>query len=94
MLVAIGVLTATAAEASSALRILQPNHNVLTVRIVCDGIPDCSDGSDEVDCVCSDDQFQCSRCERGEGCVDPFYCLPRANVGDGRRDCWSEDEEK
>ena len=61
---------------------------------VCDGTPDCSDMSDEADCICSDDQFQCSRCERGQaGCIDPFYCIPRANVGDRRRDCRYKDEE-
>ena len=50
--------------------------------------------SDEVDCVCSDDQFQCSVCERGQaGCKIPFYCLPRANVGDGRTDCLEENDE-
>ena len=61
---------------------------------VCDGTPDCSDMSDEVDCGCSDDQLQCSRCERGQtGCEVPFYCIPRANVGDGRKDCLGKDEE-
>ena len=60
---------------------------------VCDGTPNCSDKSDEVDCFCSIDQFQCSGCERGQGCKDPFYCIPRANVGDGRTDCRGKDEE-
>ena len=61
---------------------------------VCDGAPDCKDGSDEVDCLCSDNQFQCSRCERGDtDCNDPFYCLPRANVEDGRQDCWLKEDE-
>ena len=62
---------------------------------VCDGTPDCSDMSDEADCVCSDDELQCSDCERGEtGCIALFYCLPRAYVGNGRTDCLGKDEEK
>ena len=69
----------------------------ITQADVCDGTPDCSDMSDEVDCVCSDDQFQCSDCERGQADCwisgAPFYCLPRANVGDGRTDCHGKDEE-
>ena len=62
---------------------------------VCDGTPDCRDGSDEVDCICSDNQFQCSTCKLGQArCLDPFHCLPDVYVGDGEQHCWEKDEEK
>ena len=28
---------------------------------MCDGVKDCEDGSDEIECSCSEDEFQCSR---------------------------------
>ena len=27
---------------------------------MCDGVKDCKDGSDEIECSCSEDEFQCS----------------------------------
>ncbi|OWR43697.1 hypothetical protein KGM_203292 [Danaus plexippus plexippus] len=43
----------------------------------CDGIPHCRDGSDEQDCACSTDQWQC----------DQGSCIKRSKRCDGRVDC-------
>ena len=55
---------------------------------VCDGVADCDDSSDEIDCICAEDQFQCSTCKLGVAyCPEPFYCIPVVKVGDGEIDC-------
>ena len=49
---------------------------------LCDGWADCADGSDEIDCHCKADQFQCG-CEQGGNCIanSIYECLDKDSLG-------------
>ena len=53
----------------------------------CDGVNDCDDGTDEVECslfTCADDEYQCS---------DTGSCIPKSWLCDGVDDCNNKEDE-
>ena len=87
--------------------LLTSDRECIDLSWLCDGIPDCSGGEDEVDCVCSDDEFQCNVCGRDDECDDEIpwnLCIDESRVRDGGtgwyslgsgdvNDCWNGNDE-
>ena len=62
---------------------------------VCDAFRDCSNGADEVDCLCPAGMFQCSTCEQGgqEDCRSVFQCIDEGLVCDRGPHCITSKDE-
>ena len=66
----------------------------IPTKYTCDGVKDCKDGSDEIECSCLEDEFQCSRRVDGASVYHNLpQCIPKNLKNEGTIDCLSNKDE-